>query len=115
MVAAGWKPTVGNYLGRVTKTRILDAVREGAGERAAQLIDHMKKGDMAREAERLLADTGWLPEPLRMSDDIAPADGQPAGPESGDEELPAFLADDGEDDDLAEAEDDEPAAMIAAE
>ena len=115
MVAAGWKPTVGNYLGRVTKPRILEAVREGAGERAAQLIDHMKKGDMAKEAERLLTDTGWLPEPLRMSDDTAPADAQLAVPESGDEELPAFLADDGEDDDLAEAEDDEPAAMIAAE
>ena len=115
MVAAGWKPTVGNYLGRVTKTRILEAVREGAGERAAQLIDHMKKGDMAREAERLLADTGWLPEPLRMSDDIASADPQPAAPEGGDEDLPAFLSDDGEDDDLAEAEDEEPAAMIAAE
>ena len=115
MVAAGWKPTVGNYLGRVTKPRILEAVREGAGERAAQLIDHMKKGDMAKEAERLLADTGWLPEPLRMSDDTAPTDAQPAVPEGGDEELPAFLADDDEDDDLAEAEDDEPATMIAAE
>ncbi len=66
MVAdAGWRPTVGNYLGRVTKPRILEAVREGAGERAAELIGHLKKGDMAKEAERLLADTGWLPEPLR--------------------------------------------------
>jgi ParB family chromosome partitioning protein len=65
MVEAGWRPTVGNYLGRVTKPRILEAVREGAGEQAAQLIDHLKKGDMAKEAERLLADTGWLPEPLR--------------------------------------------------
>jgi predicted nucleic acid-binding Zn ribbon protein len=27
MVAAGWRPTVGNYLGRVTKPRILEAVR----------------------------------------------------------------------------------------
>ncbi len=67
MVEAGWRPTVGNYLGRVTKARILQAVREGAGERAAQLIDHMKKDDMAKEAERLLADTGWLPEPLRIT------------------------------------------------
>jgi ParB family chromosome partitioning protein len=114
MVAAGWKPTVGNYLGRVTKPRILEAVREGAGERAAQLIDHMKKGDMAKEAERLLANTGWLPEPLRMSDGIAATDAQPATPEGSDDELPAFLADDGEDDDLAET-DDEPATMIAAE
>ncbi|UCI05231.1 ParB/RepB/Spo0J family partition protein [Mesorhizobium sp. B1-1-8] len=114
MAAAGWKPTVGNYLGRVTKTRILEAVREGAGERAAQLVDHMKKGDMAKEAERLLADSGWLPEPLRMSDDTAASDAQHATPQSGDEDLPAFLADDGEDDELAE-EDDEPAGMIAAE
>ncbi|WP_370675227.1 ParB/RepB/Spo0J family partition protein [Pleomorphomonas sp. PLEO] len=66
MVEVGWRPTAANYLGRVTKARILQAVREGAGERAAQLIDHMKKGDMAKEAERLLADTGWLPEQLRI-------------------------------------------------
>lgn len=69
MVAVGWRPTVGNYLGRVTKPRILEAVREGAGDRAADLIGHLKKGDMAKEAERLLAETGWLPEPLRMVDD----------------------------------------------
>jgi YspA, cpYpsA-related SLOG family len=29
-------------------------------------IDHLKKGDMAKEAERLLCDTGWLPEPLSL-------------------------------------------------
>ena len=52
----------------VTKSRILEAVHEGAGEQAAQLIDHLKKGDMAREAERLLADSGWLPEPLCLID-----------------------------------------------
>ena len=68
MVEAGWRPTVENYLGRVPKRHILDAVREGTGERAAQLMDHLKKGDMGKEAERLLADTGWLPEPLRMGD-----------------------------------------------
>ena len=58
MAEAGWRPTVANYLGRVTKPRILEAVREGAGERAAQLIAHLKKGDMATEAERLLAVSG---------------------------------------------------------
>ena len=47
------------------KARILEAVRDAKGERSAQLIDHLKKSDMASEAERLLADTGWLPEPLR--------------------------------------------------
>lgn len=113
MVAAGWRPTVGNYLGRVTKPRILEAVREGAGERAAQLIDHLKKGDMAKEAERLLADTGWLPEPLRL----APLDGEQAHEvqtAGGDETaLPDFLAEDGDEDDATDAEDEE--TVLAAE
>ena len=65
MVAAGWTPTVENYLGRVTKARILGAVREARGERAAQLIDHLKKTEMAEKAQELLAGSGWLPEPLR--------------------------------------------------
>ncbi|CAA0103152.1 Nucleoid occlusion protein [Starkeya nomas] len=106
MVAAGWRPTVGNYLGRVTKPRILEAVREGAGERAAQLIEHLKKGDMAKEAERLLADTGWLPEPLRLVEQ-----GEPATDGDGDDALPAFLDDE---DELSE-EEDEALHAIAAE
>ncbi len=65
MAAAGWTPTVDTYLGRVTKARILQAVREAKGEQAAQLIDHLKKGEMAEKAEVLLANSGWLPEPLR--------------------------------------------------
>ena len=65
MVAAGWAPTVESYLGRVTKARILGAVREARGERAAQLIDHLKKGEMAEKAQELLVGSGWLPEPLR--------------------------------------------------
>jgi ParB family chromosome partitioning protein len=65
MIEAGWRPTVDNYLGRVTKARILDAVREAKGEGQAQLIDHLKKTEMADKAQELLADTNWLPEPLR--------------------------------------------------
>ncbi|MGR3381255.1 MAG: DNA-binding protein, partial [Roseovarius indicus] len=107
MVAVGWRPTVGNYLGRVTKPRIIEAVREGAGERAAQLIDHLKKGDMAKEAERLLAETGWLPEPLRMV--VRDAD---AGGDTEADDLPEFLASDGEGEDGTE---DEEQSMVAAE
>ena len=40
-------------------------MRESKGEHAAQLIDHLKKGEMAEKAEALLAGSGWLPEPLR--------------------------------------------------
>lgn len=67
MVAAGWSPTIENYLGRVTKARILEAVREAKGEGAAELIDHLKKSEMAEKAQELLAGSGWLPEPLRTS------------------------------------------------
>jgi ParB family chromosome partitioning protein len=53
---------------------------------------------MAKEAERLLADTGWLPEPLRLVD---PSDGQSIEPDTeadaeGDAALPAFLSEDGD-------------------
>jgi ParB family chromosome partitioning protein len=108
MVEAGWRPTVDNYLGRVTKPRILEAVREAKGEQAAQLIDHLKKGDMAKEAERLLDGTRWLPDPLRLTDGGTVVDA-PTDPV---EELPAFLAGDAG----QEAFVDEPAAHpIAAE
>jgi ParB family transcriptional regulator, chromosome partitioning protein len=118
VVAAGWAPTVDNYLGRVTKARILEAVREAKGEAAVQLIEHLKKPDMAKEAERLLAGCGWLPEPLRTaeagSSDIDPeADTQPTADDSA--ALPAFLADDpagiGNSDPLAP----EPLHAVAAE
>ncbi|MFK4003317.1 ParB/RepB/Spo0J family partition protein [Qipengyuania sp. NPDC077563] len=115
IVEAGWRPTFSNYLNRVTKPRILEAVREGAGERAAQLIDHLKKGDMAKEAERLLADSGWLPEPLRL----AGVDGDSAPDADGDgktegAELPDFLSADDEPEPPADGEDDE-RHLIAAE
>ena len=69
---------------------------EAKGESAAQLMEHLKKADMAREAERMLADTGWLPELLRLPGDGA--DGETLVDEAADEpvaggELPAFLAD----------------------
>ncbi|TNE45211.1 MAG: ParB/RepB/Spo0J family partition protein [Sphingomonadales bacterium] len=112
MVAVGWRPTAGNYLGRVTKPRIIEAVREGAGDRAAELIGHLKKGDMTKEAERLLADTGWLPEPLRMVDEGAEPDLVHA-PEGEPDDLPDFLAGDGEEDDPVD--DEEEQQMVAAE
>jgi ParB family transcriptional regulator, chromosome partitioning protein len=65
MAAAGWKPTVDAFLGRVTKARILQAVAEAKGQRAADRIEHLKKGEMAEKAEQLLTGSGWLPAPLR--------------------------------------------------
>jgi ParB family chromosome partitioning protein len=60
-----WTPTVANYLGRVTKGRIAEAVREAVSEDAAERIGGLRKPDMASEAEALLAGKGWLPSLLR--------------------------------------------------
>jgi ParB family chromosome partitioning protein len=88
MTAAGWTTTADNYLGRVTKAQILEAVREARGDETARLIEHMKKADMAREAERLLQGTGWLPEPLRTPEPTTPASPSDDTEASA---LPAFL------------------------
>jgi len=110
MVQAGWKTTVDNYLGRVTKPRILEAVREAKGEPSAQLIDHLKKGDMAKEAERLLDGSGWLPEPLRLLVDGASEPVQQEG-EAG--PLPEFLSDEEERENTAD--EDRPQQLDAAQ
>ena len=67
---------------------------------------------MAKEAERLLADTGWLPEPLRAPEvDPSNLDAEP-----GTEPLPAFLADAEEavtDDPAVDPEESEPHTVAA--
>ncbi|MGD9804130.1 MAG: ParB/RepB/Spo0J family partition protein [Hyphomicrobiaceae bacterium] len=90
MTGSGWTTRADNYFGRVTKAHILEAVTEAKGESTANLIAHLKKDAMAMEAERLVADIGWLPQLLR-----APADATPAPVEENDA-LPAFLADGGD-------------------
>lgn len=67
-----WTPTVTSYLGRVTKGRIAEAVREAVSEEAAERIGGLKKPDMANEAEALLAGTGWLPSLLRKPEPVQP-------------------------------------------
>ena len=109
MVEAGWRPTVDNYLGRVTKGRILDAIREARGESSAQLIDHLKKSEMAKEAERLLEGAGWLPEPLRIAAVASPSDSSDAPSEP----LPEFLS--GGDEESTDGGESEQAHAVAAE
>jgi ParB family chromosome partitioning protein len=62
-----WQPTAANYLGQVTKAIIVEAVQEGVSEQAAKQLADLKKPAMAEAAERLLADKGWLPKVLRLS------------------------------------------------
>lgn len=106
-----WKATEKSYFSKVTKSQILATVREVKGEATAQMIDHLKKADMAVEAERLVAGSNWLPAPLRPAHDLATVNAtatsqaeplvetSPAaidetgsdGDESDSVELPAFL------------------------
>jgi ParB family chromosome partitioning protein len=114
MAAAGWKPTLDNFLGRVTKARILQAVAQAKDQRAADRIEHLKKGDMAAEAETLLADTRWLPEPLRTpgratGDEQAAQNVIEETPEQSSEKLPE------DEDEPAAQNDHDGEALIAAE
>jgi ParB family transcriptional regulator, chromosome partitioning protein len=67
-----WTATVTSYFGRVSKERILEAVREGVSKEAADNIAGMKKGAMAEAAETRLAGKGWMPELLRSPPATAP-------------------------------------------
>jgi ParB family chromosome partitioning protein len=104
LAAAGWAPTAENYLGRVTKARILEAVREAKGDEAAQRIAHLKKGEMAVEAEKLLDGSGWLPEPLRTAG-VKQVDSAETPDAGGETETPTTaMADTGTESGLATAE-----------
>jgi ParB family chromosome partitioning protein len=64
-MASVWTPTAANYLGRVSKERILEAVREGVSKEAAENLATLKKQAMAEAAEQRLKDKRWLPPVLR--------------------------------------------------
>jgi ParB family chromosome partitioning protein len=65
-MTAYWQPNAANYLTRVSKDRILEALREGGTEDVAT-IAKLKKPAMAEAAEKLLTGKGWLPAVLRTS------------------------------------------------
>jgi ParB family transcriptional regulator, chromosome partitioning protein len=69
-MAAHFTPTADNYLGRVSRTLILEGLNEagkikGTGDKDA--LTEMKKGQLAEEAEKRLADAGWVPAVIRNS------------------------------------------------
>jgi ParB family transcriptional regulator, chromosome partitioning protein len=68
-----WQPSATGYFSRVSKERILEAVRECVSDQAAQNISNLKKQAMAEHAERLLAGRGWLPPVLRTQESPATA------------------------------------------
>jgi ParB family transcriptional regulator, chromosome partitioning protein len=69
-MAAYWQPSAANYLTRVSKERILEALREG-GTNDVATIAKLKKPAMAEAAEKLLLCKGWLPVPLRLPEQAA--------------------------------------------
>jgi ParB family chromosome partitioning protein len=66
-MTAYWQPTAASYFGRVSKDRIVQAVREGVSAQSADTIARMKKQAMAEAAEAALAGKGWLPSVLRTA------------------------------------------------
>lgn len=62
-----WQPTVANYLGRVSKDRVSEAVSEGVSLEAAVNLGGLKKQAMAEAAQQRLAGRNWLPPILRTA------------------------------------------------
>lgn len=66
-MSAWWKPSAAEYLARVPKALINEALAEGVpGHTIA--VDKLKKDDAVTQAEALLIGTQWLPAVLRRRD-----------------------------------------------
>lgn len=55
-----WIPTAAGYFAHVSKAKTLEAVQVFAPEQVNRLAK-LKKAELANEAERLVAETRWLP------------------------------------------------------
>jgi ParB family chromosome partitioning protein len=65
-MTAYWQANAANYFTRVSKDRILEALREG-GANDVETIARLKKPAMAVAAEAALVGKGWLPQALRTT------------------------------------------------
>lgn len=79
-----WTPTAAGYFEHVSKAKALEAVQAFSPGEVGRL-GKLKKAQIASEAERLAAGTGWLPAMLRAQevseDDVQPgAEGDGASP-----------------------------------
>jgi ParB family chromosome partitioning protein len=64
-MADWWEPTAQSYLLSVPKTKVIDAVREGAGAEAAASLEGLKKPEAVALAQQRLQGKRWLPPVLR--------------------------------------------------
>lgn len=69
-MAEWFKPTAANYFGRVSRKVIEDAVAEVKGTDVAAKVGAMKKAEAAAYAEAQLAESQWLPEPVRIQTEV---------------------------------------------
>jgi len=63
-MAAWWQPTAEGYFMHISKALILEAVGEFAPDHVSRL-EKLKKAELASEAERLVAGSGWMPAVFR--------------------------------------------------
>jgi ParB family chromosome partitioning protein len=66
-MADWWRPTHGGFFEHLTKDQIVKVVAEAVSREAAHPLAGRKKDQITRDAEALLADKRWLPEPLRTT------------------------------------------------
>ncbi len=64
--ARWWRPSAEHFFALMPKARIAQVVAEALGEEAAKPIEKMKKDEAAKYAQAKLADTRWVPEPMRL-------------------------------------------------
>jgi ParB family transcriptional regulator, chromosome partitioning protein len=63
---AWFTPTAENFFSRISRTTILSALTEAKGTPAKRSWEKLKKPDLATLAEREIAGTSWLPQPVRL-------------------------------------------------
>ena len=61
-----FRPKADNYFAHVNRRVIGEVLGEARGSEIASRIGTMKKAEAASYAEHALAETSWLPEPLRV-------------------------------------------------
>lgn len=77
-MADWWQPTRASYLGRVSKTLILEAMTEAVSRQCADGFRERKRDALIGIAERKLSGTRWLPALLRRPAPAVPAEADPS-------------------------------------
>lgn len=63
-IARWWQPTAENYFKHLSKDSIFELLGKVVSPEKASKLLKMKKGEAALAAEKLVEDTGWMPDPM---------------------------------------------------